>query len=312
MARGPARPGHVGPASGPASDAPHAPALAPVLGHLRAEPSRTWSVIITLYGDAVVPRGGRLWLGTLLEIFEAMQIGGNVVRTAMSRLASDGWLERSRVGRNAFYRLADKGRATFAEAAARIYGAQPQPWDGAFALAVLSGEDRDASRAALVAAGYTALGPDVFLAPAPPPALPPGTLPPDAIHLRATTDVAGARRLAGQVWLPERLDAGYRRFLDVFGRLQGAIAGGAALADLEALVARLLLVHEYRRLVLRDPMLPDALLPADWPGHAARALCAALYPALLPGSERWLDAHALTEDGRLPAPDAALYSRFRS
>src|SRR5579871_1840161 len=128
---------------------PQSPALAPILGHLRAEPSRTWSIIVTLYGDAVAPRGGSLWLGTLLEIFEALGIGGNVVRTAMSRLASDGWLERTRVGRNAFYRLAEKGSETFAAAERRIYAVGPPAWDGAFALAVLDGPSREADRAAL-------------------------------------------------------------------------------------------------------------------------------------------------------------------
>ena len=77
-------------------------------------------------------------------------------------------------------------------------------------------------------------------------------------------------------------------------------------------MARLLLVHEYRRLVLRDPMLPDALLPSDWPGLAARRLCAALYPALVAGSERWLDLHAQNEAGRLPPPESDLAARFRA
>src|SRR5579875_2924014 len=109
-------------------------ALDPILSHLREGPSRTGSLIITLYGDAVMPRGGRLWLGTLLRLFEALGIGGNVVRTAMSRLAADGWLERRRVGRNSYYRLAEKGRDTFAAAATRIYGSHATPWDGAFHL----------------------------------------------------------------------------------------------------------------------------------------------------------------------------------
>lgn len=38
-----------------------------------------------------------------------------------------------------------------------------------------------------------------------------------------------------------------------------------------AFLARLLLVHEFRRLVLRDPFLPAALLPAGWAGPEARA-----------------------------------------
>src|SRR6266567_2432749 len=69
------------------------------------KPVRAWSLIVTLYGDAVVPRGGSLWLGSLVDIMALLRIDAGHVRTAMSRLTSDGWLERERVGRNSYYRL---------------------------------------------------------------------------------------------------------------------------------------------------------------------------------------------------------------
>jgi phenylacetic acid degradation operon negative regulatory protein len=286
---------------------PDPSALAPLLTHLRREPSRTWSLIVTLYGDAVVPRGGRLWLGTLLEIFAAMDIQGNVVRTAMSRLAADGWLERNRVSRNSYYRLGGKGGDAFADAARRIYGPHRPAWDGAFRIAVLSGAEREAARAALEAAGFAPLAPGILVATTASPA-PPA----DAILLRATADGPDARRLAAQIWPIDRLAESYRRFLAAFAPWATQIAGGAALSDLEALVARLLLIHEYRRLVLRDPLLPEPLVPPGWPGHQARALCAEVYPLLLPASERWLDEHAMNEDGRLPPAHVSLLERFRA
>ena len=85
--------------------------LARIVDQLKREPSRTGSIVITVFGDAIVPRGGSVWLGTLLEFFEALDIDGGVVRTAMSRLAADGWLEREKVGRNSFYRLVQRGPA---------------------------------------------------------------------------------------------------------------------------------------------------------------------------------------------------------
>ena len=72
--------------------------LARIVDQLKREPSRTGSIVITVFGDAIVPRGGSVWLGTLLEFFGCLDIGSGVVRTAMSRLASDGWLERNKVG----------------------------------------------------------------------------------------------------------------------------------------------------------------------------------------------------------------------
>ena len=85
--------------------------LARIVEQLKREPSRTGSIVITVFGDAIVPRGGSVWLGTLLEFFAALDIDSGVVRTAMSRLAADGWLERNKVGRNSFYRLAEQGTA---------------------------------------------------------------------------------------------------------------------------------------------------------------------------------------------------------
>jgi phenylacetic acid degradation operon negative regulatory protein len=71
-----------------------------------------------------------------------------------------------------------------------------------------------------------------------------------------------------------------------------------------------LLIHHYRRVVLRDPLLPAALLPKDWPGRAARRLCGEIYRALLGASEQWLDRHGTNENGPLPKAAADLRSRF--
>src|ERR1700677_2256420 len=111
--------------------------LARIIEQLKREPSRTGSIVITVFGDAVVPRGGSIWLGTLLAFFETIDIGADVVRTAMSRLAADGWLERNKVGRNSFYRLVRKGRQTFDTATRHIYDTQVSGWTGRFELLLI-------------------------------------------------------------------------------------------------------------------------------------------------------------------------------
>ena len=111
--------------------------LARIIEQLKREPSRTGSIIITVFGDAIVPRGGSVWLGTLLKFFETLDIDSGVVRTAMSRLASDGWLERSKVGRNSFYRLVKKGRQTFDAATKHIYDPPAPDWTGRFELLLI-------------------------------------------------------------------------------------------------------------------------------------------------------------------------------
>jgi phenylacetic acid degradation operon negative regulatory protein len=277
-------------------------ALAPLLQAFRAKPSRTWSLIVTIFGDVIAPRGGTVWLGTLLRLLAGLEIGEGVVRTAMSRLAADGWVERQRAGRNSFYRLSDKGRATFGPATRHIYNAAPRPWGGRFSAVLL---DNGATRAALAGSGCGALAPGLWISPGQ--SIAAGD---EALHFQIGGTPEELRALAARGWPLAALARDYEAFLAHFAPLQAALAQGAELDDLQALVARVLLIHEYRRVVLRDPVLPVGLLPANWPGQAARALCAQLYPALLPASERWVDANALDEHGASLPAATGLERRF--
>lgn len=285
-------------------------AIDQILEHLRGEPSRTWSIIITVFGDAIVPRGGTIWLGTLLSFFSALGIGDNVVRTAVSRLTADGWLERTRVGRNSFYRLAPKGADAARQATTHIYAQRPPRWEGRFILVFANGvTDRETLRRAMEAHGFGLAAPDVWIAPQGTP-LPASAA--DAVQLVAGGQADMLRRMAGRSWELDALAEAYGRFVDSFAPLQEAMARGALLSDEQAMVARVLLIHEYRRIVLRDPILPGEVLPDGWPGDAARALCAAVYPRLLGPSEAWLDAHGTGEDGaRLPEAQG-IWDRFRA
>ena len=283
--------------------------LEPILDQLRREPSRIWSIVITVYGDAIVPRGGSVWLGTLTRFFGAIGIGEGAVRTAMSRLAADGWLVRSRVGRNSFYALAEKGRDTFAAATEHIYNPPAMPWSGAFELAILpQNGEREPARTALQEAGFGSPSAGLWLAPAGAPF--PKAAAETALRLIASTRDETAARLAAASWPLAQTAEGYRRFIGLFRPLADALGTRPALSDEDSFVARILLIHAYRRVILRDPILPPALLPADWPGAEARRLCGTIYHALLDPSERWLDEQGLCETGPLPAADPLLRQRF--
>jgi phenylacetic acid degradation operon negative regulatory protein len=282
--------------------------LARIIEQLKREPSRTGSIAITVFGDAIVPRGGSVWLGTLLEFFEALEIDSGVVRTAMSRLAADGWLEREKVGRNSFYRLTRKGRQTFAAATKHIYDEQVSDWTGRFELLLIgSAEDREASREALKNAGFGSPQAGVWIAPS-------GVSIPEeaasALRLEVSAEDESGRRLLRESWPLDRTAGAYLKFMKTFEPLRGWITRRAALSDCDAFTARILLIHYYRRVVLRDPLLPAALLPADWPGRAARGLCAEIYRGVLPASEQWLDRHGLNETGPLPTASGELARRF--
>lgn len=285
------------------------PPLARIIQHLKREPSRTGSIVITLFGDAIVPRGGSVWLGMLLEFFAQLDIDASVVRTAMSRLTADGWFERNKVGRNSFYRLVQSGRQTFDIATRHIYGPPASDWTGRFELLLIgNGGDRDAAREALKNAGFGSPLPGVWVAPS---GVPVPEEASGAIRLEVSAEDDSGQRLLSASWPLDRTADAYQKFMKTFEPLHGGIGKGEKLDDADAFTARVLLIHHYRRVVLRDPLLPTSLLPADWPGRAARTLCGEIYRALLPASERWLDRHGTDESGPLPKPGAELSKRFQ-
>src|SRR4030081_1794640 len=233
--------------------------LARIIEQLKREPSRTGSIVITVFGDAIVPRGGSVWLGTLLEFFKTLDIDSGVVRTAMSRLAADGWLERTKVGRNSFYRLGRKGCQTFDTAAKHIYHPQAADWTGRFELLLIANAaERDASREALKDAGFGSPLPGVWIGPA---GVPVPEQAGHAIRLEVSAEDDSGRRLLGESWPLQRTADAYLKFMKTFEPLRGWIDRRERLSDVDAFTARILLIHHYRRGGLRAPALPGVFLP---------------------------------------------------
>jgi phenylacetic acid degradation operon negative regulatory protein len=256
-----------------------------------------------------VPRGGSLWLGSLSDIMALFRIDAGHVRTAMSRLTADGWLTREKAGRNSYYRLSRREQGGFSAATQRIYFTHRPLFDGRLRLALLGPgvDDRSAVRPMLERAGFAALSPTAYVAfaePTPPLAATEGLF---LLHTQEGDDLSA---LAMAAWQLAPLAQAYRAFIDRFTPLDTAIAKTAQPSGPDALVARTLLIHEFRRIVLRDPGLPPGLLPDDWPGDAARQLTARLYRKLVTDSEAFLDRAAQDENGALPPAGGELTERF--
>ena len=249
------------------------PAFDRLLGALGFVPSRTGSVITTVYGDAILPRGGSLALADLLVLMRRLGASDGVVRTAVSRLARDGVLAGRRTGRTSAYALTERSRVAFAAAVPVIYGSPDRDWDGV--LHLLFPED-PAERAALERPGVAVLAPGVLV-----------SLDPvdGAAALRATGGVAEQRRLAARAWPADGLAAEFAGFMGDFAVLEEEQAP----SPLDAMAARITVVHAYRRLALRTPRLPAVLRPEGWPGDAAFQRFRGVYRGLLPLSEGWLD-----------------------
>lgn len=261
---------------------------------------RVWSLIVTFFGDAIVPRGGAVSARTVSLVMERLGIGEGAVRTAFSRLAADGWVIREKVGRFSYYRLAREVAETFRAASTRIYAAHtnsvpsPQRW-------LVAIRDMDAPGAFSFDPGDDAAA--VWLVPDPDDA----TI--GEFGKRDCVTIAGALKNV-PAWVRERaapahLAEGFRQLnLDFSPLRQNPPA-----SPLDAIATRCLLIHEWRRQLLRLPNAPAALYPESWPWDV-RLFVAELYHELLLPSERWLDAHASGPDGPLDAVED-VHKRFR-
>ena len=116
--------------------------------------------------------------------------------------------------------------------------------------------------------------------------------------------------LLAQCWALDKLIDDTTRFIACFAPLQTLLATQDTIEPQEAFVIRTLLIHAFRRVQLHDPQLPAALLPADWPGTTAYALCRALYQR----TSAQADVHVTTtlsmEQGALPPLSASYAQRF--
>ncbi len=102
----------------------------------------------------------------------------------------------------------------------------------------------------------------------------------------------------------------YRRFVASFAPVESLLGPGTALPADTAFLIRTLLIHEYRKIHLRDPLLPPALLPSNWVGARAYEVCGRLYARVFPAAESYLSVTAHQLHRPLPAANSAAHARF--
>jgi len=286
------------------------------------------SLIVSVLGDAVLPRGGAIWLGSLIGLMEVLGLNERLVRTSVFRLVKDEWLQTETVGRRSNYLLTPVGRRRFEEASAHIYAARAPQWDHRWRLVSVVGEldvrTRDALRRSMAWQGFGELSMGVFVHPSADlgacmdslqsdglAAVLPKLLPLMADHA-GLPQVGTNADMVQRAWDLNHLVQGYVEFLATYQPVLTELKadGRRRLHGETAFLARSLMIHDYRRLLLRDPELPAELLPRHWPGEQAHALCSALYRRLLSDSEAYLDQQLHLANGLVPPASAVLALRF--
>jgi phenylacetic acid degradation operon negative regulatory protein len=291
---------------------------------LADEPPRANSLIVTVFGDAIAPHGGAVWLGGLIDALALLGLSERLARTAVFRLTEAGWFEATRIGRRSLYRLTGQGLRRFANASRRIYRRPAQAWDGSWTLVLFPRSALDAAMRAdlrkdLEWEGFGLIAPGVFGRPGADTSMLAASLQDlqlaDKVFVLAARDLSGlaarpVRELVPMCWDLDGLDRGYTGFVRRFEPLREALAAGAPIAPRQAFAVRILLVHAYRRVILHDPQFPAELLPSHWSGQLAYDLCRELYLRTCEPADAYLRATLQGEHGPLPLPAPDYYERF--
>lgn len=282
------------------------------------------SLISSLYGDALSHRGGEIWLGSLTALLEDLGFGDRFVRTSLFRLNKEGWLDVDRIGRRSFYRLSDKGLRLTRRAESKIYRAEPPTWDGTWLLLLSEGLDKSTLtdvKKQLIWQGFGTLAPSLMASPSQKLAdvqalLHEAGVADNVICFEAqsplATSVNALRARVEECWQLTGQNQMYENFINTFRPLLPLLrdASPEELTPARCFAIQLLTIHLYRRVILKDPLLPEELLPAHWNGQAARQLCINIYQSVAAGALEWVSEKGETSVGPLPQTASLFYQRF--
>jgi phenylacetic acid degradation operon negative regulatory protein len=256
------------------------------------------ALLLTILGRHVVPAGGEAWTATLVEALGAAGVEEPAARQAVARTAADGLLERLPAGRRTRWRVTPTGAALLTVRWQRLQRSLEPParWDGRWSVvAVLAPITDRRVRAQLGARlafeGFGPLQPLLWVAAD-------ARADDGAAAVLARLDLAGAAaRFVAELTEPADV-VGHAFDLQAAAeanrRFVAEVRSAEPRDDRAAFALAASLPHRWREVLRADPGLPTELLPARWPGAAARHRFTALWVS----AERRADAFyaTLTQD----------------
>ncbi|WP_329569029.1 PaaX family transcriptional regulator [Streptomyces sp. NBC_01361] len=253
------------------------------------------TLALTVLGEYVrYPGDERVWSGAVVGALGACGIGEAATRRALTRLAREGWVRTEPAGRRTRLVLEPRLVTLLTAWTHRLERAVDETaWGGEWQqllLRVPAGEWRERAlvEQQLAFEGFGPLGQGVWVAadaggvPVLRELLYEQGLDPYALWLTSRTP--DDARLIERAWDLAAVRESHERFVARFGDLRAA---ENASGDAAAFVARTRLVHAWRGTFERDPRLPGALLPDDWPGRAATRLFVDAWRALREPADRY-------------------------
>lgn len=279
--------------------------------------------IVTVFGDVVSQHGGWIWLGSLIETLKPFGFSERLVRTSVFRLVKEQWLEVKKVGRKSYYRYSETANNHYTKAAKRIYSGDTRVKNNNWLILLTPFVEETklpAVKRQLNWLGFSSIASGTFAHPncnqsSLEETIKELELTDSVIIFSAKTNDKNSssvlKNLVHQKWQLEALQQRYQELLDIYLPFKELVIKGLNITDYQSLSLRLLIVHEYRRVLLNDHELAEDMLPDNWNGHQSNQLVEFLYEKLSQPSTRYICSNLQSIDGYLPQPISDFSNRFK-
>lgn len=291
----------------------------------RSASRRSGSVLISLISDFVVPHGGAIALGSLVDAGACVGVSEHTIRSSVNRLVADGWVSTESMGRRSICRFSDSGMKRYSMAAKRIYQNLNTDWSGEWHMIVSNNWMIEPERYSehvrdILWSGFGRVSENVFIRPKLaqkgsccnwdlPEALPESLACFTGIKKQCIPDTA-INAMIQRAWDLGTVKSRYQFFIDRYEGLLDTLLKSPAVSGVQAFSIRSLMFHDFRRIRLIDPVLPAALHSPKWNGDHAFSIAQRLYQLLAHPSEQYIMEVMQGPEGRLPRAKAWFFDRF--
>ena len=209
-----------------------------------------WSLIVTFFGDMAQSTNDPISGYVLTNLCELLGIKSQAMRVALHRLRKDGWIDSVKTGRRSAYFLTPSSRAETKVASSRIYAAHLPRVAGMQTVIFPKKDHVLPSDGSLVKVNaQTAIGLTEHV-----------RLPKDAIVSETLSEIP---KWAQRLFCPTELEAKYKDFSDRLNQITPLIT--AEYSALQRTALRILIVHGWRRLILKHGDFPEKFFPNSCP-----------------------------------------------
>ena len=280
---------------------------------LRQAKPRLSTLLKLMFSEAQAFGQKTQWLGSAIALLEPLGFQERTIRTALFRLAEHQMIKLERHGRRSLCMLTAPTAAALLAARQRINMPAARSFAEDWTLLINSGgisAPRYAStRKQLLDLEYCMLAPNLLARPA---AYTRGVQCGEE-HGMALFEIHGAQLAAAvrqplfgtMEWDLETPAALYAQFLQRFQPLRQMLGRRAALSYEQAYMVRLLVSHGYQQCRRSDPLLPQELLPENWPAMEAYQTYVALYAGCAAQARRHILKITATQAPEQPEHDDA-------